>query len=141
MSSSSSSSSSVSSTMSDDPSVVSVVGQFQVGPSTFAELGYELLGGRGAVGGTVLDCHFAATFGCNTMLCVLMWDALTVPDGAIPIHLLWALMFLKVHRLEMVLSNMARVDEKTFRKWTWTILRALMMEPWVSLVDCCVIPT
>ena len=36
----------------------------------------------------MFDHRFAATFGCNTMLCALMWDALTVPDRAIPVHLL-----------------------------------------------------
>ena len=66
---------------------------------------------------------------------------MTKPDGAILIHLFCTLMFLKFYATESVLSGMARVDEKTYRKWIWMILRTLTMEDWVSLVDCCQIPT
>ena len=61
---------------------------------------------------------------------------MTKPDGAILIHLFCTLMFLKFYATESVLSGMARVDEKTYRKWIWVILRTLTMEDWVSLVDC-----
>ena len=67
--------------MTNDTSEVSVVGHVYVSPCVFAELGNELIRGRGAASGTVFDHHFSATFGCNMMLCVLMWDALVVPAG------------------------------------------------------------
>ena len=50
------------------------MGYFQVGPSVFADLGNELLGGRGASYGTVFERRFMATFGCNTILCALNWN-------------------------------------------------------------------
>ena len=107
----------------------------------FADLRNELTGGRGAASGTVSEHCFMATFGCNTILCAFIWNATTKPNVAVPIHLLWTLMFLIVYATESVLLGMTRVDEKTYRKWIWMILRTLTRGDWVSLVDCRQIPT
>ena len=40
--------------------------------------------------------------------------------GAKPVHLLWALMFMKLYCSESVLAALAGgVHEQTFRKWSW----------------------
>ena len=40
------------------------------------------------------------------------------PDESI-IHMMWALMFLKMYGKESAMSSMAGVDKKTYRKWVW----------------------
>ena len=43
------------------------------------------------------------------------------PDTVLPIHLLWALMHLKVYATEPVLASIAGVDKKTFQKWSYSV--------------------
>jgi hypothetical protein len=42
-----------------------------------------------------------------------------------PVHLLWALMFLKQYNTEEVTASMAGCDKKTFRLWCWLVVRVL----------------
>jgi hypothetical protein len=42
-----------------------------------------------------------------------------------PVHLLWALMFLKQYNKEEVNASMAGCDEKTFRLWSWLVIRVI----------------
>lgn len=73
--------------------------------------------------------RFRSHFGTTPALCAYLWDRidkLSLPAGAKWYHLLWALLFLKLYATEEVLSGMVGgVDEKTYRRWTWEILRAL----------------
>ena len=48
------------------------------------------------------------------ILCTFIWDTMTKPDGAIQIHSLWPLMFLKGYAIESVLLGMAKVDLDDF---------------------------
>lgn len=73
------------------------------------------------------DPRFRAMFGTHPAMCVSLWHMLspetTMPKGARPIHLLWALMMLKLYCSESVLSSIAGgVTEKTFRKWAWIFI-------------------
>ena len=42
-----------------------------------------------------------------------------------PEHMLWALMLLKQYSVTLSLAKTVRVDEKTFRKWSWIYLEAM----------------
>jgi hypothetical protein len=49
-----------------------------------------------------------------------------VIDGAKPVHLLWALMLLKLYCAEAVLCTLAGgVHEQTFRKWAWRFVNEI----------------
>jgi len=76
--------------------------------------------------------RFKAHFGVSIFVVHVVWERLLVEDllptrhgGARPIHLLWALLFLKVYSTENVLSTMAQTTRKTFREWVWAMLEAL----------------
>ncbi len=74
--------------------------------------------------------QFCATFGADVELCSVIWSKLhlhgLLPARGKPIHLLWALMFLKLYCAESVHCAMARgVDEKTFQKWSWKFVDAI----------------
>lgn len=67
---------------------------------------------------------FMSFFGTTPFICSMLWAFLepleNMPNGVKPVHLLWALLFLKVYATESVhCALVGGVDEKTFRKWTW----------------------
>ena len=76
--------------------------------------------------------RFKAFFGTGPDQAAMLWHYLNKhsllqnlkrPE---PKHLLWALLFLKDYGTEEKLSALVGgVDEKTFRKWTWTYIKAL----------------
>jgi len=73
---------------------------------------------------------FASFFGTSPFICSLLWAYLepcsNMPLGVQPVHLLWALMFLKVYATESVHAALAGgVDEKTFRKWSWIFVHGI----------------
>jgi hypothetical protein len=49
----------------------------------------------------------------------------SMPRGASPKHLLWALHFLKDYGMEAVLTTFLMADEKTIRKWVWYMVEAI----------------
>lgn len=72
--------------------------------------------------------RFKAMFGTGPDNCARIWAMIdpfaSMPAGVQVVHLLWALMFLKLYDSESVLSSLAggsgeAVDEQTFRKWCW----------------------
>jgi len=78
----------------------------------------------------VFLARFLSFFGVDPAVAVEVWDMLEVPffdldgdlNGALPKHLLWALLFLKKHGDESEMATLAggsdgAIDEKTFRKW------------------------
>lgn len=71
--------------------------------------------------------RFRSLFGINADMCAIAWNYSIprLPRNAEPMHLLWALMFLKVYASETVHSRLARCDEKTFRKWSWLFIKLL----------------
>jgi hypothetical protein len=70
---------------------------------------------------------FKARFGTSPEVCSEVWERLQPhrPKGALPKHLLRALMFLKLYSSEDVLSDMVGTTRKTFRKWVWLMVKAI----------------
>ena len=77
-----------------------------------------------------LERRFISLFGVTLQICYLLWCMLDVanegPEGACVCHLLWTLMFLKTYNTNDNLAADCKVDPKTFRKWKWLLLEALV---------------
>jgi hypothetical protein len=67
--------------------------------------------------------NFKAYFGATPKICADIWQMINPPQHinqyARPVHLLWGLMLMKVYATEEILSGIAGVTEKTYRKWAW----------------------
>ena len=80
---------------------------------------------------TMVNCRsnrsYRAKFGCSPLVCTDLWERLKNkrPRGAQAKHLLWALLFLKTYNTEDNLSELIGTTSKTFRKWTWLMLKAI----------------
>ena len=101
-------------------------------PKSFATLGakYRTEKKEGASLRTnSAERRFRSLFGCDAFICSILFrmmiDNNTVPIGFIAPHLLMGLLFLKVYASTEVLSGMAGVDEKTFRKHGWIAVRGI----------------
>jgi hypothetical protein len=68
---------------------------------------------------------FCSHFGVTPEMCCIIWNKCFFPLGVNPEHLLWALLFLKLYATEEVLCNFAGTTRKTFRKWTWIVIKAI----------------
>ena len=70
---------------------------------------------------------FSSLFGVSAVVCAEVWNRIVsgIPRGARPIHLLWALFFLKSYSFETISSSFFGVTPKTFRKWCWVFVRAI----------------
>ena len=104
------------------------------------QVGQEIMGQSSSTPGSMTeDCRFRAVFGCGPLVAlVLSGIVLTEPmviSGATVVHMLWALMFLKVCSNKTAMSTMSGVDEKTFRKWPWVLIEAI--SDLESSVVCC----
>ena len=80
----------------------------------------------------ILDRRFRAFFGISSRTCARVWKLLVAnadededKNVARPVHLLWALFFMKVYNTRSVNGSIANCDEKTFVKWTWVVLEGL----------------
>jgi hypothetical protein len=60
---------------------------------------------------------------CNELWTMLVEQGL--PKQASPIHMLWALCFMKQYAAESVLASMCDCDEKTLRKWVWIMVEQI----------------
>lgn len=73
--------------------------------------------------------EFESVFGVSPYVCRSAWNLLhkhsLLPNGGLPQHLLWALMFMKLYRSGNVLSSMAGCSRKTYMKWTWKFVRRI----------------
>jgi hypothetical protein len=85
------------------------------------------------------DRRFRKNFGVGIPNCVKVWSLIAqdLPEGASQVHLLWALYFLKHYGIEEVNSAFAQCDKKTFRKWSWTMIKAVAALELVSQVGVC----
>lgn len=65
---------------------------------------------------------FCSYFGILPKVCRFIWLLLhrneLIPEHGLPIHLLWALMFMKLYLPEKVLASIAGCTVKTYKKWT-----------------------
>jgi hypothetical protein len=76
----------------------------------------------------VFERRWMSFFGVDAVVCVDTWTRIGIDlnnaedpadKSAEPVHLLWALLFLKQYGTEAQLAAHAgAVDEKTFRKWS-----------------------
>ncbi len=67
----------------------------------------------------VVNRRFRGLFGVSAEVCAQVWS-LTQHEqwpSSQPRHLLWALLFLKSHENETVLSALTGAEEKTQRQW------------------------
>ncbi|KAI0556617.1 hypothetical protein FGB62_352g06 [Gracilaria domingensis] len=71
--------------------------------------------------------RFRSIFGVSTDLVLNLWLLAknSLPDGREIKHLLWALMFLKLYNTEHTNAAICGVDEKTFRKWSFAVVRSI----------------
>lgn len=85
----------------------------------------------------VFDRRWNAAFGARPHVCCILWDMLeperTMPPGAQLKHLLWGLLFMTTYDIEETLAHRAKVDEKTFRKWSQLFVVA------ISYLECDVV--
>ena len=96
-------------------------------PATFLYLSQKMTGRAASVSTLPEKRRFRSLFGVSPELCSVIWSRLggkQVKSGN-PMHLLWALLFLKVYANEDVLSVIAGVSRKTYRKWVWVVVTLL----------------
>ena len=104
----------------------------KIPPSSFLAVGNKIMKRDGKSGSKSTErVRFKATFGSSPEVCSLLWDLLqpqikAMPRNARPSHLLWGLLFLKIHSTESVHASLAGgVDEQTFRDWSWRFVYAI----------------
>jgi len=97
-----------------------------VNDSTFYEAGKRLMKRRGFSRESIRK--FKSHFGATPSICADIWQMLNprehISAYAKPVHLLWGLMLIKIYATEEVLSGIAGVTEKTYRKWAWIFVKA-----------------
>ena len=78
---------------------------------------------------TVKHRIFTTTFGVSQDLCSNLWNFFDkkFQEEASPKHLLWALMFLKQYNTQSFTASIVDVDEKTYRKWVWKVIKKLQI--------------
>ena len=71
-----------------------------------------------------------AHIGVSFEVCADVWKKImqndTMPSGAQPKHLLWALMMLNMYATSKQRAVTARADPKTCDKWVWAMLEAIV---------------
>jgi hypothetical protein len=69
-----------------------------------------------------------ANFGVQTIQLQFLWSILAMSTLAFrPIHLLWALYFLKVYPTNGVFEGKFGTSIKTLLKWTWRVIFYLLV--------------
>ena len=98
-----------------------------VQPETFMYLAEGMTGRATGLHSVNQERRFNSLFGVSPIVCCRVWQACVrrLPSGAEPVHLLWALLFLKTYATEDVLCAIAHVDRKTYRKYTWKVVTEL----------------
>lgn len=99
----------------------------RISTSRFADLGGEMARNSPGLSFKTEQRRFRALFGVSAELCADVWSrtAASRPPKSRPVHLLWALLFLKVYGSEQTHRTITGVDEKTFRKWSWFFIELI----------------
>lgn len=107
-----------------------------VSPAAFFEIGTGLCRRAPGLHTVVHARRFRSLFGASPSVCSQLWALLaaTRPASSKPVHLLWAMMFLKIYGSEHVHASLASVDEKTLRKWIWIFVILISRLPLVRSV-------
>jgi len=72
--------------------------------------------------------RFRAFFGVSPSTCAFLWGkikALGLAPRALPVHLLWALLFLNLYNPEAVIAGFLGVDEQTYRQWSFELVEVI----------------
>ena len=109
----------------------------------FVAIGNDLMNRSGDGSSDTFARRFKSHFGTRPEICADIWlrlDPPSLPAGAKIVHLLWALMLLKVYATESVnCSVVGGVDEQTWRYWSWFFVDAVsQLEP--DIVSSCHCP-
>jgi hypothetical protein len=80
-----------------------------------------------------------ALFGCSPLICDTIWGSLEkqelIPQKTEPVHLLWALHFLKTYGTEAVCGSFVGKMAKTYRDHVWPVVEAVAALRVVSRVE------
>ena len=108
----------------------------RVSPAVFRELGSEIGGFPLGGSANLWMRRHRAHFGCMPLTCAQLWDSILIPTGALPKHLMWALLFLRTYDTEERLASLCGVkQEKTLRRWVWSVLDALSDIDYLGLIE------
>jgi hypothetical protein len=97
----------------------------KVSAAYFEQAALGILNRRRVGAGVTWLRRFVGMFGLEPIHCAVAWNELVLSGWtgraryAKPVHLLWALHFLRVYPTEEVLAARVGADEKTVRKWVW----------------------
>ena len=118
-------------------------------PSFFLELGISLKGKKLSSEEVNLR-RFKSWFGIEWKVISVVWYLLrksgwmeSLKQHPNPVHLLWALSFLKEYKKETDHAADVRKEEKTFRKWAWfyaegiSTLVSRVVSAWSSVYYFC----
>ena len=93
----------------------------------FVTLAVAIIGAPGTENSRARYRRFKQTFGVPPRLVGIVWKDIARkgflnhlgPKSLRPLHLLWALLFLRCYDKEETNASRAGCDEKTYRKWVW----------------------
>lgn len=107
-------------------------------PELFWNLGHKITGHNICQSRAIGHRRFRSFFGVSPLVASACWDLLEgkIPTGAKPVHLLWALCFLKKYDTESGNRGIMHVDEKTYRKWVWILVELLSELDVVDIKSC-----
>ena len=98
-------------------------------PTDFESLGRQLAGYSRSTSARIRHERFNACYGVNSIIVSVVWSMLIdnqfCSPSPNPVHILWALLFLKLYDTTPKLAALAGCDEKTFRKWSWFYVGAI----------------
>jgi len=118
------------------PASSSTMPMLPIEPAVFWTLAATLVATLSAnISTKTKERRYKEFFGISAENCARLWTLCLplLPESASPVHLLWALYFLKKYSTEGVNASFAKCDEKTFRKWCWTMIGILAMLDLVRL--------
>ena len=93
-------------------------------------LGMRVIGrSRMIIGSKNCDRVFRQHFGVSSHVASITWNLIDIESidskGQNPKYFLWTLLFMKLYSSEISLASLVGTSPKTFRKWTWTFIRAI----------------
>ncbi len=93
----------------------------ELSPEQVLKLSLSILSQSKQISIAVVHRMFEGLFGLTPHVTSITWNLLLqcLPQARTPRQLLWSLLFLKSYATEDVNCAIVRVDEKTYRKWTW----------------------
>lgn len=101
------------------PTAFLVLGDMMLSAKTVETHGDDSSAGR----------RFRSSFGVSHEVCSHVWEYMDVhntkPRKALPMHLLWCLMYFKTYETEVFLATVVGSSERCFRKWIWIMAKSI----------------